>query len=215
MLKRGVRPSTPAVVTSGTGSGKTEAFLLPLLASLTKEASTWSKPDQGYLSARWWHDENGRPYSRVDRNGQTRVSFSAIPQRLRPLTNTPLNSPFRRHREGERRTAAVRAILLYPMNALVEDQLVRLRKALDSREAREAMDRHFNGNRIFFGRYIGNTPVTNHHIHPGFQPLLDAPRDNLSGSIRFAAGYDLEDHDTEEDALQAVREPSSREGREA
>lgn len=33
---------------------------------------------------------------------------------------------------GETRTAAMRAIILYPMNALVEDQLSRLRKALDS-----------------------------------------------------------------------------------
>jgi hypothetical protein len=48
------------------------------------------------------------------------------------------------------------------MNALVEDQLVRLRKALDSREAREAMNEHFHGNRLFFGRYIGATGVTGH-----------------------------------------------------
>src|SRR5271155_5027165 len=33
-----------AVVTAGTGSGKTEAFMLPLFASLTREALTWSAP---------------------------------------------------------------------------------------------------------------------------------------------------------------------------
>ena len=41
-----------------------------------------------------------------------------------------------RHRNSTRmscgRPKAVRALILYPMNALVEDQLVRLRKALDS-----------------------------------------------------------------------------------
>ena len=36
----------------------------------------------------------------------------------------------------EGRAAAVRALVLYPMNALVEDQLVRLRTALDSTVAR-------------------------------------------------------------------------------
>ena len=32
MLRRGIRTGTPGVVTSGTGSGKTESFLLPLIA---------------------------------------------------------------------------------------------------------------------------------------------------------------------------------------
>src|SRR5271156_1507184 len=33
-----------SVVTAGTGSGKTEAFLLPIFAYLAKESSTWTKP---------------------------------------------------------------------------------------------------------------------------------------------------------------------------
>jgi len=60
----------------------------------------------------------------------------------------------------------VRAIVLYPMNALVEDQLTRLRRTLDSDEARSVMDDRFGGNRIFFGRYTGATPVTGHLRHP-------------------------------------------------
>ena len=74
-----------------------------------------------------------------------------------------------------------RALVIYPMNALVEDQLVRLRKALDSREAREVMDHALNGNRIFFGRYTGATPVTGHHRHPGLLSLLERPAEELEG----------------------------------
>ena len=43
------------------------------------------------------------------------------------------------------------------MNALVEDQMTRLRMALDSQNARDTLDRHLNGNRVFFGRYTGQT----------------------------------------------------------
>src|SRR5690606_12675730 len=71
------------------------------------------------------------------------------------------------------RKAAVRALILYPMNALVEDQLTRIRRALDSDLARETMDRHFHGNRIFFGRYTSDTKVTDFHRHP--RPSDDEP----------------------------------------
>ncbi len=134
MTRKGLGDGTPGIVTSGTGSGKTESFLLPILAAIAKEAVTWpecpSEPDpDGWL----------RP------KGQY--------------------TPRRRH-EPEGRPKAVRALVLYPMNALVEDQVARLRKTLDSPEAREAMDRRFNGNRIYFGRYNGNTPVANFEKHP-------------------------------------------------
>ena len=52
------------------------------------------------------------------------------------------------------------------MNALVEDQMVRLRRTLDSDEARANMDRRLAGNRIFFGQYTGETPVTGYEHHP-------------------------------------------------
>ena len=133
MLERGVRPGRPGIVTSGTGSGKTESFMLPVLASLANEALRWAPPGAGYLQNHWWN----QPRSRW------------VPQR-----------------SGEQRPAAIRAMILYPMNALVEDQMVRLRRALDSDEARSVMDTKFDGNRIFFGQYTGNTPVTGHEHHP-------------------------------------------------
>ncbi|MBF0649270.1 MAG: DEAD/DEAH box helicase [Prevotella sp.] len=97
------------IVTTGTGSGKTECFLLPLISDLINESKTWTK--------------QGRP-------------------------------------------RAMRAMILYPLNALAEDQMIRLRKALDSKEgdgrnnARKWLDMHRDGNRFYFGRYTGRTPVS-------------------------------------------------------
>lgn len=182
MLDRGTREGRPGIVTSGTGSGKTESFLLPIFAQLAREARTWSAPSSDYLSSpRWWHDPStGRPYAK-EKDGKTYAKFTAIPKSKRPDAANPRRSPFVPHRQGENRPAAVRALILYPMNALVEDQMVRLRKALDSAEARAVMDHHFNGNRLFFGRYTGATPVTGHHDHPGLRSLLDKkPAENES-----------------------------------
>ena len=59
----------------------------------------------------------------------------------------------------EGRPAALRALILYPLNALVEDQLMRLRRACDSPEARQWLNQHRGENRFYFGRYTGLTPV--------------------------------------------------------
>ena len=159
MLNRGVQQGRPGIVTSGTGSGKTESFLLPVLAMLAKEAVHWPAPHADYLKRRWWQTSSGGPYDKYDGD-------DGVPDR--PTARSKGASPFRLQRTGESqgRPAAVRALILYPMNALVEDQLARIRRALDSELARRVMDRHFAGNRIFFGRYTGDTPVTGHHEHP-------------------------------------------------
>ena len=85
------------VVTTGTGSGKTECFLLPIFSYLIKESRDWTdygdRPDRP-----WWLS-------------QQHSSRKRIPQR-----------------HGENRPAAIRALILYPLNALVEDQLMRLRR---------------------------------------------------------------------------------------
>jgi ATP-dependent helicase YprA (DUF1998 family) len=135
MLARGSQPGLPGIVTSGTGSGKTEAFMLPILATIAAEATRWPSPKAGYLGGAWWDE-------------------------------TPGSFKLRRAEEHPERAKALRAIVLYPMNALVEDQLTRLRKSLDSAEAHEMMDRRFASNRIFFGRYTSATPVAGHLVHP-------------------------------------------------
>ncbi|MDC2888706.1 DEAD/DEAH box helicase [Psychrosphaera algicola] len=117
------------VVVTGTGSGKTEAFLLPVLASIIKEAKGNWKPPQA--PNKTWGNS---------------IKWDSSRKLLRKETRTP----------------AVRALLLYPMNALVEDQISRLRSALDAKESLSAMDDALEGNRIRFGRYNGSTPVSGH-----------------------------------------------------
>ncbi|MBS1966289.1 MAG: DEAD/DEAH box helicase [Chloroflexi bacterium SZAS-1] len=113
------------IVTSGTGSGKTEAFLIPTVARLLEESVHWE--DVRNPPARpWWQTGNA----------------------WQPL------------RDHEERPPAVRALVLYPMNALVEDQQMRLRRALDSSAARSWLDEHRGGNRFYFGRYTGRTQVS-------------------------------------------------------
>jgi len=98
-----------ALVATGTGSGKTECFLLPLLHELLSEE----------------HDTRSRP--------------------------------------------GIRAILLYPMNALVEDQMARLRrllfwinlKAFDTTPQSQKLARP-----ISFGRYTGETKVNENDRGP-------------------------------------------------
>lgn len=148
MLARGVQAGKPGVVTSGTGSGKTESFLLPIFAQISKEAASWPpSPSLGSWKP-WWH-----------------AGSSAEPSYMRDAGI-----------EAASRPKAMRAMVLYPMNALVEDQLVRMRRALDSDAAHAAMDKHFGGNRIFFGRYTSATKVTGWHQHPRLRDKREQDR---------------------------------------
>lgn len=186
MLERGSRSGTPGIVTSGTGSGKTESFMLPVLAAICREAmdeKNWPRPSAEFLKHRWWRDPQGRRYEK----------FTDIPKELRPLSKNPSATPFRNHREGERRQAAVRCLVLYPMNALVEDQLARLRKTLDAQNVRDAMDDAFRGNRIFFGRYTSETPVTGFRDHPRKTPKEQLKKKNSSLQRLFQAMAKLDD----------------------
>ncbi|MGX1474990.1 UNVERIFIED_CONTAM: ATP-dependent helicase YprA (DUF1998 family) [Streptomyces canus] len=124
-LVAAVRHGRDVVVTAGTGSGKTESFMLPVLADLVRESEAW--PAATLPSNRWWGSPDG------------------------------VYQPQRAGESG--RHAAVRALVLYPMNALVDDQMMRLRKALDSDEVRSWLERARPGHRFYFGRYTGATPV--------------------------------------------------------
>jgi len=94
------RSGKNVIVGTGTGSGKTEAFLLPVLARLVEESRSWTGTTSS--GSPWW--TSGSEFK---------------PQRS----------------QSSGRPSAVRSLILYPMNALVEDQLVRLRQAFDSPEA--------------------------------------------------------------------------------
>ena len=115
------------------------AFLLPIFATLMGEAIRWPAPSSGFLTRRWWQarERNSR------RVGAARLARRRETETVRPLALSVLA----RARE---RPNAVRALILYPMNALVKDQLARLRKALDSDAARAAMGIGTSGQSYFF-----------------------------------------------------------------
>ncbi len=88
------------IVATGTGSGKTESFLMPILGSLVLEA---------------------------------------------------LQRPKSAKKQG------CRALLLYPMNALVNDQLSRLRRLFGNEKVAELLAQN-RGRRVRFGAYNSRTP---------------------------------------------------------
>ena len=92
--------ATDLVVATGTGSGKTESFLMPVIGKLTVE-------------------------------GTERPASAALP--------------------------GCRAMLLYPMNALVNDQLARIRRLLGNPEAVKVLSAGRN-RPVRFGSYTGRTP---------------------------------------------------------
>jgi Lhr-like helicase len=111
------------VVSAGTGSGKTESFLMPLLVHLVQESLKWQ--GTGARPQPWWAHGN---------------KFVAA-------------------REGETgRAAGMRGLVLYPMNALVEDQMVRMRRILDGAPQLDWLRQRRRGHRFYFGRYTGQTP---------------------------------------------------------
>lgn len=114
-------PYRDLVVTTGTGSGKTETFLLPILGRLAQEA------------------------------GKGQTSFG---------------------------TRAVRALLLYPMNALVNDQLGRLRVLFGDNAVSRWFSDH-GGRPIKFARYTGRT------LYPGRRSDDTAKHRDRLQSLRF------------------------------
>ncbi|MBD1929829.1 DEAD/DEAH box helicase [Trichocoleus sp. FACHB-90] len=185
MLRRALNGQN-VVVTAGTGSGKTESFLLPLFAYLAKESRNWDAPgaEPDHLNT-WWRSDNeewrDQCNPRVNQNRRMQRSYR-VPQR-----------------EHETRDAAVRALILYPMNALVEDQLTRLRRALDSQEARQWFQDRRNGNRIYFGRYNGTTSVPGHEYNQHGNPNTDKIDELVEAMQKM------------EQSVQAIAEHSNRE----
>ena len=114
------------VVATGTGSGKTESFLMPILGQLAIEGATM---------------------------------------------------PAASRRPG------VRALLLYPMNALVADQLARVRKLFGDPRVADRLEA-VRGRRVRFGMYTSRTPYpgppdssrNDRYLRPDVRELLSAAR---------------------------------------
>ena len=114
-------------------------------------------------------------------------------------------------RAHENRTPAVRALILYPLNALVEDQLARLRDGLDGAQIRAWLQNHRAGNRLYFGRYTGRTAGSGNRSSAATSrlraELADAHRDaqlvagtpaarffpNMDGGEMWSR-WDMQDH---------------------
>jgi Lhr-like helicase len=134
------------IITTGTGSGKTESFLLPLFAYLSKNLSRWKNESLVANSTFNWFNLP---------SGQTPVRNN----RGRQVGGNPIYNPMSQ-RNTEHRSCSLKAIILYPMNALVDDQMTRLRKALDSSDAENFYANQCHGHRIYFGQYNGATPIS-------------------------------------------------------
>ena len=104
-LKTAVVDRKNLIVTTGTGSGKTECFLFPLLYDILKEKIKNKSSDR--------HSSN-----------------------------------------------AVRGLILYPLNALAEDQMRRLRRSLSTTEVISWFERNLDKDYITFARYTGSTPTS-------------------------------------------------------
>lgn len=136
------------VVATGTGSGKTECFLWPVLSKLINEARN---------SPRTWDQR------------------------------------------------AVRVVALYPMNALVSDQISRLRKILGDEEGKyQRIFREFSSNIVRcpqFGMYTGRTP------YPGKKS--DSEKDKkLAQTLSHLT--DMEDKDFQRRLKKEGRYPAKR-----
>lgn len=113
------------VLTTGTGSGKTEGMYLSLFRTLLNEAITWSVPNKSN-EPNWFE------------------------------TDQTLSETKNWQRHNETREAAVRCLMIFPLNALVEDQNTRLRKIFTGQRGEE-LQNILNGNRIYFGSYKGES----------------------------------------------------------
>ena len=196
MLKRSIQGEN-VVVTAGTGSGKTEAFLLPLFAHLAREARSWSAPalPQDHLDD-WWKAPGWKDQFRNDPSNP----------------NSPLRNSWRvSQRAHETRPSGVRALIVYPMNALVEDQMTRLRRALDSMASRKWFDENCAGNRIHFGRYNGDTPIAGHEFRQTGNPdsgriaRLERALKEIECNQQAAREYDQARHDHDPDWNEEAR----------
>jgi len=169
MLRISAAEGRDAVILTGTGSGKTEAIYLPVLASLVRESARWPAIPAAAQND-WW---NMTPTPGSGR----RLHHSRIGQRD--------------HEQGSR-LPGLRALVMYPLNALAEDQMTRLRQSLDSDAIRGWLSANRPGNRFWFGRYIGSTPVSGRPTSTEAETTLRNELKRLTDTANAVVGTDAE-----------------------
>ena len=125
------------IATTGTGSGKTECFLFPLV-------------------------------------------YDILIEKLNTKKNTD----------------AVRGLILYPLNALAEDQMRRLRVSLSSAQSIDWLQRNAKSTFITFGRYTSSTPFPGDRIKK--RSKLEKEHLNLQKDWENAKKYHDQENDREE-----------------
>lgn len=169
MLRSSTLRGEDAVILTGTGSGKTEAIYLPVLAALVRESASWAAVAPASRND-WW----AMPPPAGSRN---RLYHPRISQRA--------------HEAGGRRPA-IRGLVLYPLNALAEDQIARLRQALDGDAAWAWLRAKRSGNRYWFGRYTGWTPISGRPNRDGAEGELRVELQRLSAMASRVARTEAE-----------------------
>ena len=134
------------ILTTSTGSGKTEAMFLPIISNLLNESTNWEPADEKQ-NYKWFLEDR--------LNSQIRESNL--------------------QRANEKRTAAIRCLMMFPLNALVEDQKTRMRKIF-CEENGELLQSLIQNNRIYFGSYNSNTPVSGSKNNSRFSHLKNTLR---------------------------------------
>src|SRR5437867_10074679 len=64
VFRESVVNGNDVIVTTGTGSGKTECFLLPVIAALIRESAAWGQPGQRDPRWDWWNHRQNRTSNR-------------------------------------------------------------------------------------------------------------------------------------------------------
>jgi DEAD/DEAH box helicase domain-containing protein len=169
MLRSSVADEADTVILTGTGSGKTESIYLPVFAALSRESASWPAIPAAPRND-WWNMPP--PAGSANRVNHPRISQRAHEPAIRP--------------------AAIRALVLYPLNALAEDQMARLRQALDSDRVRAWLSARRPGHRFWFGRYTGWTPISGSPARDGAEGELRTELRRLSSLAARVAGTDAQ-----------------------